>query len=136
VLLLVNQNELEISGPPELVSSCVKEIQNWQSMKTSVECQLEKQYQYLDPLSISEARAHVEDFIHQQGICCVYTVHIEINKLKVFANSKEVAHLAVDMFISFRTCSSFSPFIALTPVLSLYWSLLSGATKRVLKSLL
>jgi hypothetical protein len=56
---------LEISGPPELVSSCVKEIKKWQSMKTSVEKHLEKQY--LDLLSISEARAHVEDFIHQWG---------------------------------------------------------------------
>jgi hypothetical protein len=44
VKIKVNQNELEISGPPELVSSCVKEIENWQSMKTSVEWQLEKQY--------------------------------------------------------------------------------------------
>jgi hypothetical protein len=97
VKIRVNQNELEISGPPELVSYCVKEIKKWQSMKTSVEKHLEKQY--LDLLSISESRAHVEDFIHQRGICCVYTVHIEKNKLKVFANSKEVAHLAVDMIL-------------------------------------
>jgi hypothetical protein len=31
VKIKVNQNELEISGPPELVSSCVKEIENWHS---------------------------------------------------------------------------------------------------------
>ena len=99
VKIKVNQNELEISGPPELVSSCVKEIQKWQSTKTRVEWQLEKQYRYLDPLSISEARAYVEDFIHKQGILCFYTVHIEINKLKVFANSKEVASMAVDMIL-------------------------------------
>lgn len=97
VKIRVNQNELEISGPPKLVSSCVQKIQKWQSMKTSVEKHLEKQY--LDLLSISETRAHVKDFIHKQGICCVYKVDIEINKLKVFANSKKAAGVAVDIIL-------------------------------------
>ena len=46
VKIRINQNELEISGPPKLVSACAQEIHKWQSIKTSFEKDLEKQYLY------------------------------------------------------------------------------------------